>query len=77
LWQWIADISAISQGREGSCLHCRHFYRRIESGIMSCEAFPHGIPDEILFGITIHTRPYADDNGILFEPIPLIDDPDE
>lgn len=37
---------------------------------MSCAAFK-SIPEEIWLGDNDHTKPYPDDNGIQFEPIPL------
>ena len=33
-----------------------------------CEAFPHGIPDEILEGRDRHTRPHRGDRGLLYLP---------
>jgi hypothetical protein len=45
------------------CIGCAHY--RID---YECNAFPHGIPDEIILGRIDHTRPYPGDNGIRFEP---------
>jgi hypothetical protein len=33
-----------------------------------CDAFPAGIPHEILFSQADHRKPYPDDLGIQFEP---------
>ena len=49
------------------CLECRHC-RLPESP--TCDAFPNGIPREILIEGRGHRRPYPGDHGILFEPKP-------
>lgn len=55
------------------CLECKHFdFDNDEANV--CEAFPDGIPDEIIMGDFDHTQPYPnadepEDNGIRFEPI--------
>lgn len=46
------------------CMSCRHLH---EIGL-KCDAFPAGIPKEIIFGSWDHTRPVPGDNGIAFEP---------
>jgi len=50
------------------CLLCEHFISGIE-GHYICKAFPNGIPDELVFNEHDHTKPYANDNGIQFEPL--------
>ena len=50
------------------CNTCVH-YRRKEKGI-KCDAFPEGIPYDILFNKHDHHTPYPGDNGILYEPDP-------
>ena len=48
----------------GICHKCKH---RVD--VMTCDAFPQGIPVEILAGEIDHTKPYEGDNGIQFEPV--------
>ena len=51
------DISSL-------CLVCAHRGLNI-----ACDAFPQGIPDEILSGKFDHTKPYKGDNGIMFKKL--------
>ena len=46
------------------CMWCRHFRR---DGGLACNAFPNGIPDEILVQRNPHTTPFPGDHGIQFE----------
>ena len=46
------------------CLNCARFW--LSGG---CEAFPSGIPEEILRGEFDHTRPYPGDNGLRYVPL--------
>jgi hypothetical protein len=50
------------------CTNCKHFDvdSRIETGSRSCSAFV-VIPLEIWNGKNDHQKPYAGDNGIVFE----------
>lgn len=52
---------------------CKHF-RGVEqpdgteqSEVVTCAAFPDGIPDQIAYGRVLHVKPYPGDNGIQFE----------
>jgi hypothetical protein len=49
------------------CIECKHYI--CSKGPDICEAFPEGIPDEILKGENKHKKPFPGDRGILFEPI--------
>lgn len=50
------------------CIDCKHYHKDAEK--ITCDAFPKGIPDEILFGDFDHHKPHPDDNGIRFEANP-------
>lgn len=50
----------------GLCHRCTRMY---DDPLFTCEAFPGGIPDEILFGGFDHHRPYPGDDGIRFVQI--------
>lgn len=45
-----------------SCVHHR--------GGDECDAFPNGIPRELLLSNVLHVKPYKDDNGIRYEKDP-------
>jgi hypothetical protein len=56
---------------------CRWCTQRnpVESGRSTCNAFPGGIPDEILFSKHDHRFPFPGDNGIVFTPDPAGGEP--
>ena len=54
------------------CMECEHYNYRGEA--FTCEAFPGGIPEEIITGEFEHNKPWPNeenpqDNGIRFEPV--------
>jgi hypothetical protein len=49
------------------CAFCRHVWREQAPDIYACDAFPFGIPDEILDGVADHRKPVEGDHGIRFE----------
>lgn len=51
----------------GICHTCR---RRSTDRGDRCQAYPNGIPVEILAGITDHHHPQPGDNGLLYVPFP-------
>lgn len=51
--------------RAPMCIGCKHFHREG----FTCDAFPNGIPDDILESRLDHRKPYPGDNGIQYEPV--------
>lgn len=49
------------------CMKCKHFDPNAST--LVCKAYPQGIPEVILESIVDHTKPYAGDGGIVFEPV--------
>lgn len=45
------------------CHLCRHKY----AGKPGCAAFPYGIPHDLAIGNVMHDKPFAGDQGIMFE----------
>lgn len=54
------------QGDMPICVECKHYHEE-NNDFFSCDAFPHGIPDDILEGKEEHYDPFPGDNGIQFE----------
>lgn len=46
------------------CMFCKHHH-----GDLTCDAFPDGIPEDILLNEFDHVESYDGDNGIQFEAI--------
>jgi hypothetical protein len=51
------------------CQSCRHYAQNSSGELLTCEAFPGGIPDAILSGDNDHKRPFPGDQGICYEPV--------
>lgn len=49
---------------EPMCMKCRHY-----RGALACNAYPEGIPLEILNSRVDHRRPYPGDRGITFSAV--------
>lgn len=49
------------------CLFCKRF--RPDADTLVCDAFPGGIPDNILDSVADHRQPYEGDDGKRFEPV--------
>jgi len=45
------------------CTYCKHL-----QGEFTCAAYPEGIPPEVYRNDVLHTRPYRQENAIVFEP---------
>ncbi len=56
-----------------SCLGCRRLHineeRTFEPTLLTCDAFPSGIPRAIRVGEHDHTLPHPGDNGVRFVPL--------
>jgi len=54
--------------RDCVCISCKHLRTNMVNAF--CKAFPNGIPDEIIFGISDHKKPLKDQkNDIVFEQV--------
>ena len=58
----------IIKGEISQCKCCIHYKESVDADV--CDAFPFGIPEDILNNYICHSKSYAGDNGIRFEPKP-------
>lgn len=50
------------------CYTCKHMHKgALSPKHLTCDAFPDGIPDDIIFGDNMHDEPYPGDHGIQYE----------
>lgn len=49
------------------CVHFRGAEGDEPKQVVTCDAFPDGIPEEIAYGDNDHTEPYPGDGGIQYE----------
>jgi hypothetical protein len=48
------------------CLQCKYFHDE-DTEHSTCDAFPQGIPEDILLSKFDHSKPFPGDNGIQFQ----------
>lgn len=50
-------------------MECVRFHRDRKEMGLTCDAFPDGIPREIIMGDSDHREPVEGDHGLQFEPL--------
>jgi hypothetical protein len=58
-----------------ACATCSRFRRDVKSKDV-CEAFPNGIPEDILRGRNDHRQTVAGDRGLTYNPLPGFEEED-
>ena len=48
------------------CIICK-WLTALPAGEVTCKAFPKRIPEEIIYGLNDHKKPFKGDNGIQFK----------
>lgn len=62
------ELPAIPRNLSPICVRCQR-YRGIRPGVgAACQAYPDGIPTEILASVVSHMRPHKGDGGLTFMP---------
>jgi len=53
----------------GQCFRCKNVTPKIpaKGDGLTCKAFPNGIPEKLFSDAVPHTKPFPNDNGIMFE----------
>ena len=60
-----SDIRVVRAAKfSATCDKCKHYQRDAK-----CDAFPDGVPTEIILGYVSHIHPFEGDQGIRFEPM--------
>lgn len=55
-------------GASPLCMSCKHFHADDDENL-TCDAFPAGIPEDIILNGFDHRYPKNGDNGIRYEPV--------
>ena len=61
--RWYSDPGAVGV----MCNDCKHNHKALNQGALTCDAFPNGIPRELMLRGE-HNTSYPGDHGIRYEP---------
>ena len=56
------------RSKRSICYLCKRLGSINDNGVLTCDAFPSGIPNTFLQAKADHTAPYDGDNGLTFLP---------